>query len=87
MATFVATVAKKIVTAFIRAYQLFISPLLGPRCRFYPSCSNYAIEAINQHGVIKGCWLASKRLLKCHPLNPGGYDPVPSDITQSRDKK
>lgn len=86
MATFVTTATKKIATSFIRAYQLFISPLLGPRCRFTPTCSHYAIEAINSHGVIKGCWLACKRLLKCHPLNHGGYDPVPPCTTQSRDK-
>ena len=87
MATFITTAAKKIVILFIRVYQLFISPLLGPRCRFTPSCSHYAVEAINSHGVIKGCWLAWKRLLKCHPLNHGGYDPVPPSNTQSRDKK
>ncbi|MDD3609985.1 MAG: membrane protein insertion efficiency factor YidD [Halothiobacillaceae bacterium] len=61
----------------IRFYQLFISPLLGPRCRFYPSCSNYALEAIEVHGVLKGGWMALKRVLRCHPLHPGGYDPVP----------
>lgn len=68
---------QKIAIGFVRFYQLFISPLLGPRCRFYPTCSQYAIEAINCHGVQKGCWLAIKRLLKCHPLSEGGYDPVP----------
>jgi putative membrane protein insertion efficiency factor len=62
---------------FIRAYQLIISPLIGPRCRFTPTCSHYAIEAINLHGIVKGCWLAGSRLIKCHPLNDGGYDPVP----------
>ena len=62
---------------FIRGYQLVISPIIGPRCRFTPSCSHYAIEAINSHGMIKGCWLATCRLVKCHPLNEGGYDPVP----------
>jgi len=69
---------QKIVTTPIKAYQYGISPLLGKNCRFHPSCSNYAIEAINRFGVIKGCWLASKRILKCHPLNAGGEDPVPS---------
>ncbi|MDP2560506.1 membrane protein insertion efficiency factor YidD [Psychrobium sp. 1_MG-2023] len=64
-------------TAIIRGYQLFISPLIGPRCRFTPTCSQYGIEAINSHGLIKGAWLTSKRLLKCHPFNPGGSDPVP----------
>ena len=61
----------------VRIYQLFISPLLGPRCRFYPSCSNYTIEAIQIHGVFKGSWLAVKRISRCHPANPGGLDPVP----------
>ena len=60
-----------------RGYQLFISPLLGPRCRFHPTCSHYAIEALQTHGALKGTWLSLKRLGRCHPLNPGGYDPVP----------
>ncbi|SDB24598.1 hypothetical protein SAMN02927930_00953 [Pseudidiomarina indica] len=62
----------------IRLYQLIISPLIGPRCRFSPTCSQYAIEAIQIHGIIRGFWLASKRILKCHPGHPGGFDPVPS---------
>ncbi|MGJ8580872.1 MAG: membrane protein insertion efficiency factor YidD [Psychromonas sp.] len=66
-----------IVIKFIRGYQLVISPILGPRCRFTPSCSHYAIAAIKSHGMIKGCWLAACRLVKCHPFNEGGYDPVP----------
>ena len=61
----------------IRSYQLLISPLLGPRCRFYPSCSSYAIEAIDRFGVIKGGGLALRRISRCHPLNSGGVDPVP----------
>jgi len=60
----------------IRAYQLLVSPLLGPRCRFYPSCSSYALEAIRVHGPLRGTWLAGRRLLRCHPWNPGGLDPV-----------
>ena len=66
-----------IATKLIRGYQLFISPMLGPQCRFTPTCSTYAIEAIQLHGLIKGCWLAAKRILRCHPLHPGGDDPVP----------
>lgn len=62
----------------IRAYQLVVSPLLGPRCRFYPSCSSYAIEAIRHHGPFRGTWLAGRRLIRCHPWNPGGLDPVPT---------
>ncbi|WP_091352940.1 membrane protein insertion efficiency factor YidD [Amphritea atlantica] len=61
----------------IRTYQYLISPFLGPNCRFYPTCSAYTLEAIETHGVIKGCWLGIKRLGKCHPGHPGGYDPVP----------
>ena len=61
----------------IRAYQRGISPLLGPRCRFYPSCSHYAVEAIERFGAARGSWLALKRISRCHPLNAGGLDPVP----------
>jgi uncharacterized protein len=61
----------------IRAYQLVISPLIGPRCRFYPTCSSYGLEAIQLHGPAKGGWLALKRIAKCHPLHPGGIDLVP----------
>jgi len=61
----------------LRLYQLCISPLLGPNCRFYPSCSQYAIEAITLHGILKGCFFAIKRICKCHPWHPGGFDPVP----------
>ena len=60
----------------IRFYQLFISPLFPPTCRFYPTCSQYAIEAIRKKGALKGGWLAVKRIAKCHPFHPGGYDPV-----------
>lgn len=61
----------------IRFYQIFISPLKPPTCRFYPTCSAYAIEAIQKKGPVKGTWLAIKRIAKCHPFDPGGYDPVP----------
>ena len=74
---------QKIVITLIKGYQRFLSPLLGSNCRFNPTCSSYAIEAINRFGVIKGCWLASKRILRCHPLNAGGDDPVP---TQKKEK-
>ena len=72
--------------SLIRLYQLLVSPLLGQRCRFYPSCSQYTVEAIRLHGVIKGIWLGSKRLLKCHPLHAGGYDPVPQPKPKKRSK-
>jgi putative membrane protein insertion efficiency factor len=61
----------------VRGYQLAISPLLPPSCRFYPSCSCYAIEALQRHGALKGAWLAVRRIARCHPWNPGGHDPVP----------
>jgi len=63
----------------IVAYRLTISPLIGPRCRFYPSCSSYALEALEHHGAVRGLWLAVCRLARCHPWHPGGYDPVPPD--------
>jgi putative membrane protein insertion efficiency factor len=61
----------------IRVYQWTVSPLLGPRCRFYPSCSHYALEAVQRFGAVRGGWLGLVRLLRCHPWQPGGYDPVP----------
>jgi len=68
---------RHVLRILIRAYQLVLSPLLGPRCRFYPSCSHYAIEAIETHGALRGSWLSAKRICRCHPFNPGGFDPVP----------
>ena len=61
----------------IRGYRWLISPLLGACCRFHPTCSDYALQALSAHGAWKGCWLALRRLLRCHPFSPGGYDPVP----------
>jgi len=69
---------KKLVIYSIKGYQKFVSPFLGNNCRFVPSCSQYAVEAVERFGVIKGSWLSSKRILKCHPLNAGGFDPVPT---------
>jgi putative membrane protein insertion efficiency factor len=65
-------------TALIRLYQWTLSPLLGPKCRFYPSCSNYALEAIQRFGILHGSWLTVRRLGRCHPWHPGGIDPVPA---------
>jgi putative membrane protein insertion efficiency factor len=68
---------KKLILALIRFYQKYISPGLPPSCRFYPTCSHYTYEAVERYGVIKGGWLGIKRLARCQPWNPGGYDPVP----------
>ncbi len=61
----------------IRGYQLAISPMLGNRCRFYPSCSEYSMDALRRHGLFRGLWLTVRRVGRCHPWHPGGFDPVP----------
>lgn len=61
----------------VRGYQIAISPALPSACRFFPSCSQYALEALDRHGALKGSWLAARRLVRCHPFHPGGVDPVP----------
>lgn len=76
---------KKVFISFIRFYQMAISPLKPPSCRFYPTCSHYGIEAIQRFGAIKGGWLTIKRILKCHPFHPGGLDPVPEKWQQKKD--
>lgn len=68
---------KQIFIGIIRFYQKFISPMTPPTCRFYPTCSHYGLEAFQKHGAFKGFWLTCKRILKCHPFHPGGFDPVP----------
>jgi putative membrane protein insertion efficiency factor len=70
-------VGRRAILLLIRAYQLSISPWLGPACRFEPNCSRYALEAIERHGLGRGGWLAARRLGRCHPLGDSGYDPVP----------
>ncbi|MBN1378739.1 MAG: membrane protein insertion efficiency factor YidD [Gammaproteobacteria bacterium] len=68
---------RKVAIALVRLYQYAISPFLASCCRFEPSCSEYSVRALEQYGIFHGSWLAIKRLLKCHPLHPGGYDPLP----------
>lgn len=70
---------KFLLLKLIRCYQLLLSPFLGNNCRFYPSCSQYTLEAIETMGLVKGLYWGMRRLLRCHPLSHGGYDPVPSD--------
>lgn len=67
---------KTLVVKLLRGYKFFLSPLLPPSCRFYPTCSEYAAEAVGKYGVLKGAVLSVKRILRCHPFHPGGYDPV-----------
>ena len=67
---------RKLMILMIRGYQKFISPLFPPTCRFYPTCSVYFIQALEKYGVLKGSFLGIKRILKCHPFHPGGYDPL-----------
>ncbi len=68
---------KRLVLGGIKAYQHYISPLTPPSCRYTPTCSQYAVDAVSRYGVVKGGWLSIKRLARCHPLHDGGYDPVP----------
>jgi putative membrane protein insertion efficiency factor len=75
----------RVVAAPIVAYRRWISPALPPTCRFYPSCSEYALTAVAVHGPVRGIWLAARRLLRCHPFNPGGIDHVPPRITSDDD--
>lgn len=72
------SLAARFLTAVIGLYQRFISPLLGPHCRFEPTCSAYAAQAVSTYGALRGGWLAVRRIARCHPWNPGGVDPVPT---------
>jgi putative membrane protein insertion efficiency factor len=68
---------RSVLVWLVKGYRYAISPMLGPSCRFEPSCSCYAVEALERHGAARGTWLAAKRVCRCHPWHPGGYDPVP----------
>ncbi|WP_374495992.1 membrane protein insertion efficiency factor YidD [Zoogloea sp.] len=68
---------KWVMLALVRGYRYAISPMLGRNCRFVPSCSEYALEALERHGALRGSWLAARRVCRCHPFSGGGYDPVP----------
>jgi uncharacterized protein len=78
---------KKVFIAIIRFYQTVVSPLKPPTCRFYPTCSHYGLEAITKFGPIKGGWLTIKRIGKCHPLHPGGLDPVPEEWPSKKEPR
>ena len=78
---------KKILILLIRFYQKFISPMFPAKCRFYPTCSQYTLEAIKEYGAIKGTYLVIKRILKCHPFHEGGYDPVPKKENKNSEGK
>jgi len=77
MISFLKKSVSKFLIGLVYLYQYLISPVLGPRCRFFPTCSNYMVEAIQIHGPIKGTLMGLRRLSRCHPYNDGGYDPVP----------
>ena len=77
VAQHIVQIPKYILIAIIRFYKAVISPLTPPSCRFQPTCSTYGLEAVEKYGFLKGGWLAIKRIARCHPFNPGGYDPVP----------
>lgn len=72
-----SAIARTGLVKLVRAYQLMVSPLLGPACRFHPRCSEYLADAVQKHGAVRGLWLGSRRVARCHPFHPGGLDPVP----------
>lgn len=68
---------RRVLMTFVQGYRMFLSPLLPPSCRYTPTCSAYALEALERHGALRGSWLTVRRIARCHPFRPGGYDPVP----------
>ncbi len=78
---------KYLLIALLKLYRLLISPLYGNVCRYYPSCSAYALRAVEVHGAVRGSWLAARRLLRCHPWAPGGYDPVPGTPEHAEEQR
>lgn len=72
------TLAARVLMAPVIGYRRLVSPFIAPRCRFEPSCSTYALDALRSHGALRGLWLTVRRIARCHPFNPGGYDPVPA---------
>ena len=89
LGTIVLRLPRRMITALLRGYKLVLSPLLPPACRYHPSCSEYCATAVRRFGVIRGSWMGLRRILRCHPLSRGGYDPVepgvPSDSRQVSD--
>jgi putative membrane protein insertion efficiency factor len=77
---------RSLLMGLIKIYQWVLSPLVGPNCRYYPSCSCYAHQALERHGVLRGGWLGIKRIARCHPWHPGGYDPVPDTLPNPADR-
>lgn len=75
---------RQVLITLVKTYRLLLSPFFGHHCRFEPTCSRYAIEALQHHGALRGSWLTVKRLLRCHPFSPGGYDPVPHAPKQAQ---
>lgn len=73
---------QRVLILFVKAYRLLLSPFLGNNCRYYPTCSEYAVTALGRHGALKGSWLAVKRIGRCHPWHPGGVDPVPEKLDE-----